>query len=62
MVVPTSGSEYLEGFEGKGEGFLAERFEHVHYVLFSKKGFTSAMRAEANEYDIRLVEPQEMVQ
>jgi AAA+ ATPase superfamily predicted ATPase len=41
---------------------LVERFEHVHYVLFSKKGFTSAMRVEANEHDIRLVEPQEMVQ
>jgi AAA+ ATPase superfamily predicted ATPase len=44
------------------DSFLAERFEHVHYVLFSKRGFTSAMRAEAKEYDIRLVEPPEMVQ
>ena len=40
---------------------FAQRFEHIHYVLFSKKGFTSAMRAEAKEYCIRLVEPGEMV-
>jgi AAA+ ATPase superfamily predicted ATPase len=40
---------------------VGKRYEHVHYVLFSKKGFTSAMRAEANEYGIRLIEPQEMV-
>ena len=41
--------------------FVGRRFEHVHYVLFSKKGFTSAMRAQAKAREIRLIEPQEMV-
>lgn len=38
-----------------------DRWEHVYYALFSKMGFTAAMRKKAREEDIRLVEPQEMV-
>jgi hypothetical protein len=44
------------------EQFVGKRFKHVHYVLFSKKGFTSAMREEAKGRGIRLIEPQEMVE
>ena len=36
--------------------YVWKRFGHVHFGLFSKKGFPSAMRAEAKERDIRLIE------
>lgn len=37
------------------------RWEHTYYVLFSKTGFTEAMKKGEREEDMRLFRPQEMV-
>lgn len=56
------GVNILRDLEEKAQNLIVSKgFIHVHYALFSKRGFTSAMKAEAKERDIRLVEPQEMV-
>jgi len=48
--------------QAKAQNLLAGgRFDNIHFVLFSKKGFTSAMRVEAKKGDILLIEPEEMV-
>ncbi|MFQ5922447.1 MAG: ATP-binding protein [Anaerolineales bacterium] len=36
-------------------------YQHVHYVLFSRAGFTPAMRVAAKDESVLLIKPQEMV-
>jgi AAA+ ATPase superfamily predicted ATPase len=40
---------------------LEERFAQIHYALFSKRGFTPAMKAEAEASGVLLIEAKEMV-
>jgi len=57
------GVNIMSDLKVKAEKLLESgRWHHVYYVLFSKMGFTTAMRNVAREGGIRLIESQEMVQ
>lgn len=56
------GTNILEDLKGKATIFNKDRrWSKVSYVLFSRKGFTPAMKALAREEGVRLVEVQELV-